>query len=86
MPAFGPKTPTNTVPYLRSLIQRRCDVILAVGEAPVSAVTAEAAKHPKTRFVVAGKGVGGNVTSVDPRSPDLATVIADTVIRAVHAH
>ncbi|MEV5752125.1 hypothetical protein AB0L00_30270 [Actinoallomurus sp. NPDC052308] len=85
LPAFGPKTLANTQPYLRSLFQRRCDVILAVGEAPVSAVTAEAARHPKTRFVVAGPGGGPNVTSVQADSPELTAVISDAVVHAVRA-
>jgi hypothetical protein len=49
----------------------------------VSAVTAEAARHPKTRFVVAGRGGGRNVTSVNADSPDLPSTISDTVVRAV---
>ncbi|WP_460353104.1 hypothetical protein [Actinoallomurus acanthiterrae] len=65
------------------MIQRRCDVILAVGAARVSAVTAEAAQHPKTRFVVAGPGGGRNVTSVEADSPDLPSVISDAVVQAV---
>lgn len=85
LPAFGPNTVANTQPYLQSLIERRCDVILAVGDAPVSAVVAEAARHPTTRFVVAGPGNGRNVTSVNAQGLDLTSTIADTVARAVRA-
>jgi basic membrane lipoprotein Med (substrate-binding protein (PBP1-ABC) superfamily) len=52
LPVVGPQTEANAVPYLGSLIARHCRVIVAVGLAPVAAVSAEAAKYPTVPMVV----------------------------------
>jgi len=52
LPVVGPQTEANAVPYLGSLIARHCNVIVAVGPAPVAAVTAEAARYPTVPMVV----------------------------------
>ncbi|HYS36730.1 MAG TPA: hypothetical protein VEO01_13995 [Pseudonocardiaceae bacterium] len=58
----GEPTVANALPYLNSLLQRRCAVVVAVGAAQVAAVNADAAKYPGVRFVaVGGPPAGGNV-------------------------
>jgi hypothetical protein len=66
-PAVGPPTAAATIPYLASLAQRQCRVIVAVGHGPVAAVGADAARFTQIRFVVvAGHASGPNVTAVSP--------------------
>jgi len=61
----GEATAGNALPYLSSLIQRRCAVVLAVGPAQVEAVRADASRYPQVRFVVVGGSVAGtNVTAL----------------------
>jgi basic membrane lipoprotein Med (substrate-binding protein (PBP1-ABC) superfamily) len=50
----------DALPYVTSLVQRRCDVVLAVGTAQVTAVTAVAPRYPHTHFVT----IGGNAVAV----------------------
>jgi basic membrane lipoprotein Med (substrate-binding protein (PBP1-ABC) superfamily) len=67
----GPATKENALPYLTSLVQRRCVVIFAVGPAQVAAADADAAMFPKVRFaMVGGQAQGANVTHIDASSPD----------------
>lgn len=54
LPAYGPANSGNTARYASSLVQRHCDVILAVGTAPVQAIKRIAPRTPKTRFIVIG--------------------------------
>lgn len=57
----GAQTAENAQTYLASLVQGRCDLVLAVGDAQLAAVAATAPKHPDLRFV----SVGGTVTSAN---------------------
>jgi hypothetical protein len=62
----GEATVGNALPYLTSLIQRRCGVVLAVGPAQVEAVGQDAPRYPQVGFVVVGASVAGtNVTVVN---------------------
>jgi basic membrane lipoprotein Med (substrate-binding protein (PBP1-ABC) superfamily) len=92
LPVFGEQTTANAVPYLSSLIQRHCDVIFAVGDAPVAAAVAAAPGYPKIRFVVvASTPVAGsaaaapsNVTRLDAAMPDrLRPAVASALTAAV---
>ena len=64
--AAGPVTEANYLPYLNSLVQRRCDVVVTVGEPGGSAALGQAAAHPAVRFVaVGGSGrAASNVSAV----------------------
>jgi hypothetical protein len=42
----GPQTVENAMPFLNSLAQGHCDLVVAVGDAPVAAVRAGAGKFP----------------------------------------
>jgi hypothetical protein len=85
--AVGPDTKENAAPYLASLVQRKCAVVVAVGQAQVDAVAADATKYPAVRFVVVGvPGSGSNVTSIDSSVPsDVRSRVAKTITDAVHA-
>ena len=62
----GPATKANALPYLASLLQRRCDVVIAVGSAQAAAAVAEAGRFPSVRFITVGApdGPAGPVAGV----------------------
>ncbi len=88
LPVVGEETAANASPYLASLVQRQCRVVVAVGPAQVAAVVADAPKYPGVRFAVVGGGAsGGNVTSVSATPPDgvrarVSALVADAVYAA----
>ena len=62
---FGEATEGNALPYLASLLERKCRVVLAVEQAQIAAVRTDAPKYPQVRFVVVGGSASGaNVTEV----------------------
>ncbi|WP_405553258.1 BMP family ABC transporter substrate-binding protein [Streptomyces sp. NBC_01171] len=90
VPVTGAQSVTNTRPFLNSLMQRQCGVLIAVG-APQSRVAQEAAaQHPEVWFVLvdgastAGRGKAGNVTVAEP-DDSLPGAVADVIRRAVDA-
>ena len=87
LPVIGEETVANAAPYLASLVQRQCRVVVAVGSAQVAAVVADAVKYPGVRFAVVGGGVsGGNVTSVSATPADGVRARVSALVRdAVHA-
>jgi basic membrane lipoprotein Med (substrate-binding protein (PBP1-ABC) superfamily) len=58
LPVPGPATKATAVPYLASLVQRQCTVIVAVGQAQVAAATSQAARYGHVRFIVITPGAG----------------------------
>jgi basic membrane lipoprotein Med (substrate-binding protein (PBP1-ABC) superfamily) len=60
LPVPDPATGATARPYLASLVQRQCNVIVAVGPAQVAAASSDAARFRQVRFIV--------VTSAPPRS------------------
>lgn len=50
----GPATAARAVPYVNSLVEQHCNVIVAAGAPQVSALTEVAARTPKTNFVIVG--------------------------------
>jgi hypothetical protein len=69
LPAVGATQGSEVAPYLAALVQRHCDVVVAVGAAQVAAVADAAAKYPRTRFVAVGAApVHANLVVVDERS------------------
>ncbi len=81
----GPQTVDNAVPYLNSLAQGRCNLVLAAGAVPVGAVGKAAAQFPGTRFVVVGPGTAaGNVVVVTATTPEkvrpaVSRIVTDAV-------
>ncbi len=58
LPVAGPATEADALPYLASLLQRHCGVVLAVGQAQAAAVAADAARFPRVRFITVGGSAG----------------------------
>jgi hypothetical protein len=78
----GEATVGNALPYLATLVQRRCAVVFAVGPAQVAAVAADAAKHPAVQFVVAGgSSPASNVAVIDSSDPGQVRGQADRLLR-----
>lgn len=82
---FGASTVPNALPYVASLVQRHCDLVMAAGDVPVAAAVAGAARFPKARFVViGGQGAGGNVTVVNSPPMGVPAAVAAVITHAVH--
>ena len=83
----GEATVANASPYLASLVQRQCRVVVAVGAAQVGAVAAAAPQWPRVRFVVVvgDGGSRGNVTRVDGSADQVRARVAGLVESAVAA-
>jgi basic membrane lipoprotein Med (substrate-binding protein (PBP1-ABC) superfamily) len=67
----GPQTPANAAAYFNSLALQKCALIIAIGEAPISAMVEGHSRFPDPRYVA----IGGNtkdapVTAVQATSPD----------------
>jgi basic membrane lipoprotein Med (substrate-binding protein (PBP1-ABC) superfamily) len=86
--AAGPETMANVSPYAAALVQRRCDLIVAVGPVEVDAAAQQAAAHLEIRFVLVAAEVGGgrggaNVTMVPAGDPkELRSAVAGVVGQA----
>ena len=81
---LGAQTTASALPYLASLVQRRCGVVVAVGAAPVSAVAADAGRFAGIQFaVVGGRGTAANVTVVNPQPGQVRGTVAQVVTSAV---
>ncbi|MFI5676918.1 hypothetical protein [Streptomyces cellulosae] len=80
----GEQSAGNARPFLNGLLQRSCDVVLAVGRPEVTAAAQTAPQYRKVGFVLVGDGKAGasNVTPV--RAGDgVRAGVADAVERAV---
>lgn len=60
----GEQTADNAATFIAGMAQGRCDLLLAVGEAPVQAAVSAAANFPGTRFVVVGAPAAGPVRAI----------------------
>jgi basic membrane lipoprotein Med (substrate-binding protein (PBP1-ABC) superfamily) len=80
----GPQTADNAKTYLASLVQSRCDLVLAVGAGPVSAVDVEAGRFPRARFALVGGGTpAANVSLVDGTTPEAVRANVRAIVAAV---
>ncbi|RZU44142.1 hypothetical protein EV284_1601 [Streptomyces sp. BK022] len=90
VPVTGAQSEANTQPFLNSLMQRHCGVLVAVGAPQARVARAAAAEHPEVRFVLidgastAAGGKAGNVTAVEPGA-SLPAAVADAITQAVRA-
>ncbi len=57
VPVAGDQTPERAAEFLGSLVQQECEVIVAVGEAPVAAAAANKSKFPHTAIVAVGDDI-----------------------------
>lgn len=73
----SPETVGSVTPFVNTLIQQRCGLVVAVGPAEVSAVEAVAPGSPHTRFMVVGGGsASSNVQVVaDPATDAVAAAV-----------
>ncbi|WP_236240478.1 BMP family ABC transporter substrate-binding protein [Streptomyces sp. CC228A] len=85
VPVTGPQTVDNALPFMNGLLQRKCAVVLAVGEPQVKAAEQQADTHQKIRFVtVDGTKKAANITAA--RTGDgLKDTVADTLRDVVEA-
>jgi hypothetical protein len=60
----GDDSVANAVPYVNTLVQRGCGLIIAIGPSQVGAVQQRAASFPAVHFAVVGSGTGANVTGI----------------------
>jgi hypothetical protein len=84
----GPDTQANAVFFVNTLVQRRCDLILAVGPTEVAAVRTQARTFGAVQFVVvertaAAGGTSANVSTVEASSDTtVSSAIEALVTRA----
>lgn len=90
VPVMGAQSVGNVRPFFNSLIQRQCDVVLAVGVPQVQVTQTAAGKHPSVRFVVVDEESGakaerpGNVTVAQPGG-ELKETVAEVIRQVVRA-
>lgn len=90
VPVTGPQSVGNVQPFLNSLIQRQCDVVVAVGAPQVQVTRAAAGKNAAVRFVLVDDApaekaeTAGNVTVAKP-DESLKATVAQAIRRAVRA-
>jgi basic membrane lipoprotein Med (substrate-binding protein (PBP1-ABC) superfamily) len=82
LPVAGTGGEPAAVPYLASLVQRECRVIVAVGRAQVAAATAQADRYHQVHFIVVATGPAGPSDSAVVR---IAAAPAAQVHSAVQA-
>jgi basic membrane lipoprotein Med (substrate-binding protein (PBP1-ABC) superfamily) len=63
LPVARPGGEAAAEPYLASLVQRQCGVIVAVGPAQVAAATSQADRYRQIHFIVISAGPSGPSTS-----------------------
>ncbi|MDH2393310.1 BMP family ABC transporter substrate-binding protein [Streptomyces sp. HNM0663] len=87
VPVTGEQTAGNALPFMNGLLQRKCSVVLAVGEAQVKAAEQRADDHKDIRFVtVDGTKKGANITAAPSGDGDgLKNTVADTIRGVVEA-
>lgn len=69
LPVPAPATRAAAVPYLASLVQRQCTVIVAVGRAQVAAATSQAARYSHVHFIVITQGPASSGVVRVPSAP-----------------
>jgi basic membrane lipoprotein Med (substrate-binding protein (PBP1-ABC) superfamily) len=77
----GPNTVGNTLPYLTTLIQRQCNLILAAGTTQTDAIKQIAQQHPQTQFAITGtSNKTPNITTIPTgRDDETRTAISDLI-------
>ena len=78
----SPETVGSVTPYVNTLIQQRCGLVVAVGATEVAAVESVAAANPSVRFMIVGSGSAApNIrvvgdSSVDSVSADVQAAVS----------
>jgi len=81
----GEQSVGNARPFLNGMLQRSCDVVLAVGGPEVAAASETAPRYRKTGFVLVGGGTAGQNVSTLRLGDGLRADVAAAVERAVKA-
>jgi basic membrane lipoprotein Med (substrate-binding protein (PBP1-ABC) superfamily) len=80
----GPETQANALPFVQSLVQKNCSVIVATGPVEVGAAAGVARDHGEIHFVlIGGTRSGDNVVIVDSAADQLQGQVAGAVRTAV---
>lgn len=78
----GAQTAKNAAVFLGTLVQSRCSLIIAVGQAPVTALPTVAPRFPATQFISVGSGrPGGNVSTMEGDATTLRNSSYSSVLR-----
>lgn len=84
VPVMSGDSAGAAAPYLASLLQRHCGVVVATGAAQVAAVSAAAPEHPSVEFVaVGGIAAGPRVTTVRAAAGQVRAEVASLITAAV---
>jgi hypothetical protein len=83
-PVTGEQSVGNARPFLGGLLQRSCDVVLAVGRPEAGAAAESAPRYRKVSFILVGGGgtAGANVSAL-PAGDGLRADVAGALERAV---
>jgi basic membrane lipoprotein Med (substrate-binding protein (PBP1-ABC) superfamily) len=85
LPVMSGSTVAAADPYLTSLVERHCNVVVATGRAQVAAVDTQARKFPSVQFVVPGPAVAGtHVIGLQVPPGSLPSAVASVITAAVH--
>jgi hypothetical protein len=85
LPVMSGSTAAAAAPYLSSLVERRCNVVVATGPAQVAAVNAQARRFPSVQFVVPGpEAAGPNVIRLRVPAARLPGAVANVITTAVY--
>ena len=76
----GDGSVANAVPYLNTLAQRKCNLVIAIGAGQVGAVRQRAAAYPAVRFAVPAGQSTGNITAMAATSTDAYSAEADRLV------
>jgi hypothetical protein len=79
----GDDSVANAVPYVNTLVQRRCGLIIAVGASEVGAVEQRASSFPAVRFAVVGSGSSPNVTVIAAGGTEAVSGAADRLVATI---
>ncbi|NEB94070.1 hypothetical protein [Streptomyces bauhiniae] len=81
----GEQSTGNARPFLNSMLQGSCEVVVAVGGPEVSVAAEAAPKHAETGFVLIGGGHSGGNVSLLHTGDGLRGEVAGAVERAIDA-
>jgi basic membrane lipoprotein Med (substrate-binding protein (PBP1-ABC) superfamily) len=80
LPVMSGSTAAAAAPYLASLVERHCNVVLATGKAQVAVVKAQASRFPLVHFVIPGRApAGSHVTGLPVPPASLASAVASVI-------
>jgi basic membrane lipoprotein Med (substrate-binding protein (PBP1-ABC) superfamily) len=76
----GPDTAGTVSPYVATLVQRKCNIVLTTDAIAADAITQAATQHADVRFVtVSGSAGSGHVTTISPDSATVSRLIQEAV-------